>query len=184
MESKNVVIYKSKYGTTKRYAGWIAIKLGADLYELSDIRVKDLNNYDTIIYGGYLYASKIKGINFIINNYKNISNKNIIIYTVGMESDSEKCRRKIIENNFDKEIIDKVSLFHFKGAFNYKELSIMDKVMMNFMKKNIESKSKRDLTDDDKDLLKGFEKGIDLSDKKYINNLIDYIYTENEKNNI
>ena len=60
MENKIAVIYKSKYGATKRYAGWIALKLDADLYELSDIRRKDLKAYDTIIYGGPLYIVKIK----------------------------------------------------------------------------------------------------------------------------
>ena len=48
MENKIAVIYKSKYGATKRYAGWIALKLDADLYEVSDIRRKDLKAYDTI----------------------------------------------------------------------------------------------------------------------------------------
>lgn len=180
MGNKIAVIYKSKYGSTKRYAGWIALKLGADLYELSDIRTKDLENYDTIIYGGPLYVGKIKGINFITNNYDKISNKNLIVFTVGMESDSEESRRKIIKNNLENDLIDKIDLYHFKGAFNYKQLGIIDKVMMKFMKKNIESKNKRDLTDDDKNVLKGFESGVDLSDKKYISNLIDYVYNLNK----
>ena len=59
MENKIAVIYKSKYGATKRYAGWIALKLDADLYEVSDIGKKDLKEYDTIIYGGPLYLSLI-----------------------------------------------------------------------------------------------------------------------------
>lgn len=180
MGDKIAVIYKSKYGTTKRYAGWIALKLGADLYELSDIRTKDLNSYDTIIYGGPLYIGKIKGINFITNNYEKLLNKNLIVFTVGMESYSEECRNKIINSNFEGDIIDKIYLYHFKGAFSYKELGIIDKTMMRFMKKRLESKDRRDLSDDDKNLLKGFESGVDLADKKYINDLIDYVYSINK----
>ncbi|MBO3444189.1 flavodoxin domain-containing protein [Clostridium sp. CCUG 7971] len=177
MGDKIAVIYKSKYGTTKRYAGWIALKLGGDLYELSDIRSKDLDRYDTVIYGGPLYVGKIKGVDFIIKNYEKLLNKNLIVFVVGMESYSEECRNKIIKNNFEGEIIDKMDLYHFKGAFSYKELGIIDKAMMKFMKKNIEAKGIRDLTDDDKNLLKGFESSIDLADKKYINNLIDHVYS-------
>lgn len=175
-----VVIYKSKYGTTKRYAGWIALKLGADLYELSDIRTKDLDKYDTVIYGGPLYVGKIKGVDFITKNYEKLLNKNLIVFAVGMESDSEECRSKIIKNNFEGDMIDKMDLYHFKGAFNYKELGIIDKAMMKFMKKSLEAKDRKDLTDDDKNLLKGFESAVDLSDKKYINNLIDYLYSINK----
>ena len=58
-KSKIAIIYKSKYGTTKKYAGWIAIKLDADLYEISDITSGDLPDYDTIIFGSSLYAEKI-----------------------------------------------------------------------------------------------------------------------------
>lgn len=31
--SKIEIIYRSKYGTTKRYAKWIADELSADLYD-------------------------------------------------------------------------------------------------------------------------------------------------------
>ena len=48
MDNKIAVIYKSKYGSTKRYAGWIALKLDADLYEVSDIRDKDLLEYNHV----------------------------------------------------------------------------------------------------------------------------------------
>ena len=47
--SKTVIIYKTKYNNTKKYAGWLAIKINADLYEISDIKSSDLKNYDTII---------------------------------------------------------------------------------------------------------------------------------------
>lgn len=39
-----------------------SIKAMMRLYEVSDIRRKDLKAYDTIIYGGPLYIGKIKGI--------------------------------------------------------------------------------------------------------------------------
>ena len=32
MSNKIAVIYKTKYGSTKKYSGWIALNLDADLY--------------------------------------------------------------------------------------------------------------------------------------------------------
>ena len=46
--NKTVIIYKTKYNTTKKYAGWLAIKTHAYLYELSDIRNSDLKKYENI----------------------------------------------------------------------------------------------------------------------------------------
>lgn len=46
---KIAIVYKSKYGCTMKYAGWLAIKLDADLYEVSDVGRWDLLKYKTII---------------------------------------------------------------------------------------------------------------------------------------
>ncbi|MDU7537894.1 MAG: flavodoxin domain-containing protein, partial [Peptostreptococcaceae bacterium] len=106
MENKIAVIYKSKYGATKRYAGWIALKLDADLYEVSDIRRKDLKAYDTIIYGGPLYIEKIKGIKFIINNYEYIKDKKLSVFMVGMREFDEDYINSILEDNIPKQVIN------------------------------------------------------------------------------
>ena len=54
--SKTIVIYKTKYGSAKKYAHWISQSLGADLFDVKDVSVQMINSYDTIIYGGGLYA--------------------------------------------------------------------------------------------------------------------------------
>ena len=45
---KIAVIYKSKYGTTKRYAEWIAHELDAHLFEASAIKPEVLSSYDIV----------------------------------------------------------------------------------------------------------------------------------------
>ena len=54
-----VVIYKSKYGSTGKYAQWIAEELGADIFPSSEIKPEDLRKYNVIIYGGSLHASGV-----------------------------------------------------------------------------------------------------------------------------
>jgi len=131
MENKIAVIYKSKYGATKRYAGWIALKLDADLYEVSDIRRKDLKAYDTIIYGGPLYIGKIKGIKFIINNYEYIKDKKLSVFMVGMREFDEDYINSILEDNIPKQVINNIKTFYFRGKMNYQELSLKDILLNN-----------------------------------------------------
>ncbi len=175
MGKRIAVIYKSKYGTTKKYAGWIALRLDADLYEVSDIREKDIKEYDVIIFGGPLYIGKIKGIGFINKNIDKLIEKNFILFTIGMQSEDEEYKSKILKDNFDVEIVDKINLFYYKGKFNYNELGIIDKLLMKFMKNTIENKPVSKLSEDDKNILDGFNKEVDLSDKKSINSLIEYV---------
>ena len=48
------VIYKSKYGSTKKYAEWIGEELECDVLETGSVSADTLKKYDTIIYGGGL----------------------------------------------------------------------------------------------------------------------------------
>lgn len=175
MNKNTVVIYKSKYGSTKRYAGWIALRLDADLYEVGDISSNDLNRYDTIIYGGGIYLGKINGFKFIEKNIDRIKNKNILVFTVGMESTNEHLVKSIIEKNFNDELKEKIKLFTYRGAIDYSKLNLKDKVLMKGLKQMISKKNIRSLTEDDKIVLESFEREVDLCDKKEINSLIESI---------
>ena len=60
---KILVSYKSKTGFTKRYAEWISEELEADLTDVKDI--KDVSEYDLVIYGGWILGGLINGFNDI-----------------------------------------------------------------------------------------------------------------------
>lgn len=172
MGEKVAVIYKSKYGATKRYAGWIALKLDADLYELSDISKNDLKKYDRIIYGGPLYRGKIKGIKFITNNYDNIKDKKISLFMVGMKSFEESYINTTLINNIDQEIINNIDVFYFRGKLNYKELSIKDRIVIYGLREKITDKYQQDISADEKIILEIINKPIDYIDKKSIDVLL------------
>ena len=62
---KTIIIYHSQTGFTKRYAQWIAEASGADCFELSAARKKDLDAYDTIVYGGWACAGGISKLSWV-----------------------------------------------------------------------------------------------------------------------
>ena len=75
------VIYKSKYGSTKKYAQWISSSLHCDLYDRKSIRPKQMHEYEIIVYGGGLYAGGVNGISLLSENADLISNQTIILFT-------------------------------------------------------------------------------------------------------
>lgn len=124
--NKTVIIYKTKYNTTKKYAGWLAIKIDADLYELSDIRNSDLKNYENIIFGGCIENGRIKGIDFIKENYEKIKDKNVIVFYVGLGLYN---MEEIIKLNFMPKYRYKwIKCFELLGDFDYEKLNFMDKM--------------------------------------------------------
>ena len=65
---KTIVVYKTKYGSTKAYAEWISEELGADVIDVKDADINKLSEYDAIVYGGGLYAEVINGVSIITKN--------------------------------------------------------------------------------------------------------------------
>ena len=61
---KSIVIFSSKTGNTEKYAKWIAEELGTKAVPANKVKVKDLKDHDTIIYGAGIYAERINGINY------------------------------------------------------------------------------------------------------------------------
>lgn len=173
---RNVVVYKSKYGSTKAYAQWIAKELKCDIYEAKDINNHKLVGYDNIIFGGGLYAGGINGSKIISKNFSNFKNKNIIVFTVGLSSTEDSSIFKpAIDRNFSVDMQNEISFFHLRGGIDYKKLSLMHKPMMAMLKSVIAKKKPEELTSDDKQLLETYGKKVDFVDLNTVTPLIKHI---------
>jgi len=171
-----VVIYKSKYGSTKKYAKWISEHLNSDLFEASEIESKKLLKYDTIIFGGGLYASGISGVSLITKNFKSISDKNIIVFTVGLAATEDKgIFKPIIEKNIPAEIRSSICYFHFRGGIDYSKLNTVHKAMMAMLKKMVAKKNPEEQTDEDRKMLQTYGDNVDFADEKSIDPLVTYV---------
>lgn len=175
---KVAVIYKSKYGSTKRYAEWISQEVNGDLFEASKVSVNELLKYDTIVYGGGMYAVGILGISLIRKNYEKLRDKKVIVFTVGASPSRPEVLEAIKNSNFTDDMKERVSLFHFRGAFDYRKLNIIDKMLMSMLKKKLEGKSEEELTNDDKGMLASYKHPADWTNKKSIEPLIKCIKSE------
>lgn len=171
---KIIVIYKSKYGSTKQYAAWLSKALNADLLEHSNVNINALNNYDTIIYGGGIYATGIKGFSLIKQNFNHIKEKEVIVFAVGASPYEEETLHSIKKNNFTVEM-DNVKLFYMQGSFNYDNMKFLDKTLVKMLKKSIDKKPYEELVVWEKALLDGFYNSSDNTNIENINPILDYI---------
>ncbi len=81
--NKCAILYKPKYGTTRHYAQWIAQETGGDLYELPQVKLSDLEKYDTIFVGGGLYAGGMLDFSFFKKHFANLADIKLIAFSVG-----------------------------------------------------------------------------------------------------
>lgn len=177
--NKTVVIYGSKYGATKQYAGWIADELSAELIDVKKADAALIDNADTIIVGGALYAGGVKGLSFIINNYDKLKDKQLVLFTCGIADPQNEANAKKIHSDIAKrvppEMLKNIRIFNLRGAIDYSKLSFVHRAMMAVLKKSLEKKPASQLSDEDRQLIETYGKKVDFIDKGTITPIIDLI---------
>ncbi|MFA9464684.1 MAG: flavodoxin domain-containing protein [Velocimicrobium sp.] len=180
--AKIAVIYKSKYGFTKKYAQWISEELGADLLKAEQTKPATLQGYDAIIYGGGLYAGGVNGISLITKNFRSICNKKLFLFTVGAADVTDSQNINTIRNALNRvltpEMQGKIKIYHLRGGMDYDQMNFMHRTMIDMMMKMIRKKQESELRSDDKAMIETYGQKVDFTDRLAITPIIEAIRTE------
>jgi menaquinone-dependent protoporphyrinogen IX oxidase len=171
-----LVLYKSKYGSCEKYARWIAEDTGADIFDISSFDTERLCNYDVVVFGGSLYAVGIIGLSVIKRNFDRLRDKKMIVFSVGASTAHLEVIEEVKNNNFTGEMKEKVEYYHFRGAFDYKRLNFVDRILMCLLKKKLLRKQKKaSLTNDEKGMLASYSTPVNWTNRKSIAPLVESI---------
>ena len=172
---KTIVVYKTKYGSTKTYAEWIGEELGCEVVDAKNISIDDLTKYDAIVYDGGLYAEVINGVTLITKNIDKLADKKLVVYTTGITP--IECRdyydKLVIEKNFKPEILGKIRVYNFLGKMLIDELSLVHRTALKTLKKIMSGKENP--TEMEKLLIELCDANADFSDRNSIKELVEYV---------
>ncbi|MDO5039116.1 flavodoxin domain-containing protein [Clostridium sp.] len=184
MAFENVVIlYKSKYGSSKKYASWIKDELKCDMFEKDKVSLKDLKKYDSIIYVGGVYSNSVNGFDSLVKKFDELINKEIILVAVGFSLGNENEINKIKDFNLKDALKNNVTLFYLRGGFDFEKLKFFDKTAMKLLRNRLVNKN-RALTEEERFLLSCYEKSHDWTNKKSLDKILDYINKKTIKTKI
>ncbi|MDR0570859.1 MAG: flavodoxin domain-containing protein [Clostridiales Family XIII bacterium] len=131
-EAKIGVIYKSRYGTARQYAAWIAEELGADLLERSAVDASRLASYDLVVYGGGIYGGKINGVDLVANHECG----RLVIFTVGLaDPASAEYFYEVVDTNLQERVHKNAAVFHLRGGIDYKRLGFAHRATMAVLRR-------------------------------------------------
>ena len=178
---KTLIIYSSQTGFTKKYATWLSEELQADCIPLKDSKKINLDDYENIIYGSWFCAGGLNSLNWFItkaSKLATIKNKKIAIFGVGaspkenpeLPAALEKVN-SVIFSKLDKDLNLKV--FYCQGGLNYEIMGTPSKLAMKMFVKIL--KSNKNKTPQDEEMIKMVSSSYDISDKKFIEPIIDFI---------
>lgn len=194
---RTIVLYTSKYGAAETYARWIAEALGCQALPLAGFSKKELQDYDTVIYGGGVQAGGVRGLEQFTKWIKGdlklrqmakrgtISeaeaaeigafDRQYYIFAVGISLDSEENRLQLRDINFDKNWLRELPCFFLPGAFDPAKLAGVDKAIIKVATKMFLDKPEAQAAAEDMQVLRYFETGCDLIDRTRTTALIEAV---------
>lgn len=179
---KALIIYSSQTGFTEKYSNWIAKDLQADCISIKKAKNINLSEYDTIIYGGWCCAGSINGLNWFNSKIAKLpekENKKIVIFGVGASPienpDVAQSLEKITNTVFSKigKQLETLKVFYCPGGFNYEKMNTPSKIAMKMFIKMLESNKNK--TEKDEVMIKMISGSYDISDKRHIQPILDFV---------
>lgn len=172
--NKVLVLYKSKYGATKKYAAMLKEELCCDIFEITNYKKVLFERYDWIIFAGAIYAGGIAGLDILRKNYKNLRHKKIIILCVGASPFDEEAIEEVKTRNL-KGDLKNIPLFYARGAWNERSMTFKDRTLCKMLQKMISKRDTASYKTWMKELLCVQGQACDWIDKKYIIPLFKHI---------
>ena len=170
-----IVIYKSKYGASRKYAQWIKKETGFRCIDVDKVRVKALQDYDTIIIGGGVYASGVPAFSFLKKHIDQLAGKKILTFCCGASPFDQKffdeLRRKIFTGK-----LAEIPCFYCRGAFDMKNMTFTDRTLCKMLRKAVAKKDPSTYEVWEEAIMSvGEDEACDWTDPSYIRPLLEAI---------
>ena len=163
----SITIYGSHYGTTKQYAEELSKRTNIKAISFKKFN-QQINDYDNIIYLGALYAGGVLGMSKTLKKLNNISNKKILIATVGLSDPTDEVNKNNIRNNIKnqipKEVLEKAKIFHLRGGIDYSKLNFAHKTMMKLLYNAVKNLPNEKQTAEDRAMIETYNKKVNFID--------------------
>ena len=173
--NKQIIIYGSQYGSTKRYAEQLSKSTGFEAINYKE--VKEVGEYQRIVYLGGLFAGGVMGLKKTVS--KMSSQQELVLATVGMTDPNEATYfegiRKALKAQLPASFYDENKIFHLRGAIDYSQLGFKHRIMMKMFHSMMLKKPESELTADAKAMLETYGKQVDFVDYDGLKPIIEII---------
>lgn len=164
---KGIILYSSRYGSTEKYARWLAEATGFPCRETKAAGREDIEGCDTVILGGGVYASGIAGLSFLKRNLRTLEGKQVLVFCVGASPYDEKALEEIRERAMTGPLCE-VPLFYCRGAWNKEKMTFRDRALCTLLQKAVDKKDPADYAIWERALVEAGDKPRDWTDRAYL----------------
>ncbi len=179
---KTLIIYTSQTGFTKKYAGWLAERMKADLLDLKDAQKKDavfFDEYQAIVYGGWTMAGSLVKSKWFLDKASAWKDKKLAMFCVGGSPDDNPDVEVFLQKVLTDEQREYIKAFYCPGGFNYEKMNAPSRLAMKMFTGAL--KKKKDASEAEKTMAQMISSSYDISDIRYIEPVVDYLESINRQ---
>lgn len=169
-----IILYRSKYGATKKYADWLKEETGYECMETKYAKLSSVQKYDVIVLAGGVYASGIAGLQFLKKNMNSLSDKKVAVFAVGASPYDEKAIMQIRELHF-KDALSGVPLYYGRGAWDEEKMTFGDRTLCRMLQKAVAKKDPEEFEPWQKALMCAVGQKCDWTDQRYLEPVLQYV---------
>jgi len=125
-----LILYQSKYGSTKQYAEWIHKEIPSQMADIEKCNAPEFTEYDVIVIGSYIRAGRIVIAPRIIETWDAIKGKKVVLFTTSGTPPEHPNIGKIYNTNLPQEIGKEIKYFPLRGRMLHKDLSSYDESLV------------------------------------------------------
>ncbi len=151
-----LILFKSKWGSTKLYADWISESAGnCEVHDMETFDLSNLSKFEKIVIGSRTYLGQIQAARYLEKNWSILSQKPVYLFSVGLVDWSKPDAKKayeLIPDHIRNGLAGHVKL---QGKIEKAKLNYFEKLMVR--------------------MIKGGHSDIDKMDKKSIQPIVEFI---------
>ena len=161
-----VILYASRYGSTRRYAEKLSEQTGIPAASYKD--APDLSGMKTMIYLGGLYAGGVLGLAKTLRSFSVQDGQKLLIVTVGLadpnEPENQDNIRASLQRQLPAELLDRAKVYHLRGGIDYPKLSFGHRTMMKLLYQSLRRTPLEKQTAENRALIETYGKQVDFTD--------------------
>ena len=171
---KGIIVYRSKYGATAKYAQWLHEATGFPCVEVRDAKPDVMQKCETIVFCGGIYAHGIAGISYLRKHIDRWPGKKVAILCVGASPYDEGAFEEVRARNLTGSL-QGIPLFYGRGAFDEDNMGFIDRTLCKMLRKHVEKKDPDTYEPWERALACSAGCGSDWTDRTYLRPLLSYL---------
>ena len=172
-----IILFGTTYGSSKLYAEELSKRTGIEARSYDE--VSSIDDYDTVVYIGSLYAGGVQGMKKTFSKLTDVGEKKIIIATVGLadptDLENTKSIKNSIKNQLSNEVYDHATIFHLRGAIDYAKLGFKHKTMMSLLYKKAKNLPEEKKTAEVRAMIDTYNKQVSFIDYESLTPIVEII---------